>query len=153
MCERAFQDYYPAEFAHCYGCGRLNDQGHQLKSYWNGDTTLARFTPAPHHTGGVPHNTYGGLIASLLDCHGAATAAAASCRAEGRSLEDLPFVRFVTGTLNVVFHQPTPIDTELEIHGDIEEIGTRKVVVGLRLYAHNTLCASGTMVAVKLRQA
>lgn len=152
MSQRAFQDYYPTEFAHCFGCGRLNEQGHQLKSYWDGDDTVAHFTPAAHYTGGVPHNTYGGLIASLLDCHGAASAAAAACRAEGRTLESLPFARFVTGTLNVVFHQPTPINTEFEIRGTIDEVGERKVVVSLALFAAGEKCVTGTMVAVKLRQ-
>jgi hypothetical protein len=45
----AFQDHYPDELAHCYGCGRLNGRGHQLKSYWDGDETVASFTPEPYH--------------------------------------------------------------------------------------------------------
>jgi len=47
---KAFQDYYPDDVAHCYGCGRLNERGHQVKSYWDGDETVARFTPQPYHT-------------------------------------------------------------------------------------------------------
>lgn len=152
MTARAFQDYYPAEFAHCFGCGRLNGHGHQLKSYWDGEETVAHFMPEEHYTGGVPHNTYGGLIASLLDCHGAASAAAAACRAEGRTLDSMPFSRFVTGTLNVVFHQPTPIQATFEIRGTIEEVAERKVTIGLALYANGEKCVTGTMVAVKLRQ-
>ena len=37
MDKKAFQDYYPDEFAHCYGCGRLNQDGLQIKSYWDGE--------------------------------------------------------------------------------------------------------------------
>ena len=37
MGDRAFQDYYPDDLSHCYGCGRLNEHGHQLKSYWDGE--------------------------------------------------------------------------------------------------------------------
>ena len=70
----AFQDYYPEDVAHCYGCGRLNPQGHQIKSYWDGDETVARFTPLPYHTA-IPGYVYGGLVASLIDCHGTGTAA------------------------------------------------------------------------------
>ncbi len=33
----AIQDIYPENVAHCYGCGRLNDQGLQIKSYDEGD--------------------------------------------------------------------------------------------------------------------
>ena len=65
---KAFQDYYPENLAHCYGCGRLNPHGHQIKTFWDGDETVTRFTPLPHHTA-VPGFTYGGLIASLVDCH------------------------------------------------------------------------------------
>ena len=28
-----FQDYYPDHMAHCYGCGRLNEHGYQIKEY------------------------------------------------------------------------------------------------------------------------
>ena len=74
--EKAFQDCYADRFSHCYGCGRLNPDGLQLKSYRDGDDTIARFTPRPEQSGGVPNHVYGGLIASLLDCHGTASAAA-----------------------------------------------------------------------------
>ena len=73
----AFQDYYPEDVAHCFGCGRLNEHGHHIKSYWDGDETVARFVPRPYHTA-IPGYVYGGLIASLIDCHGTGTAAAAA---------------------------------------------------------------------------
>lgn len=41
---KAFQDYYPDDMAHCYGCGYLNERGHQIKTYWDGDETLTHFT-------------------------------------------------------------------------------------------------------------
>ena len=73
----AFQDYYPEDVAHCFGCGRLNEHGHHIKSYWDGGETVARFVPRPYHTA-IPGYVYGGLIASLIDCHGTGTAAAAA---------------------------------------------------------------------------
>ena len=33
MTEKAVQDCYLEEFAHCYGCGRLNPDGMQIKRY------------------------------------------------------------------------------------------------------------------------
>ena len=62
----AFQDHYPDDLAHCYGCGRLNQHGHQLKSHWDGHETVAHFTPEPYHIA-IPGYVYGGLIASLID--------------------------------------------------------------------------------------
>ena len=34
---KAFQDHYKDEYSVCYGCGRLNPHGHQIKSYWDGE--------------------------------------------------------------------------------------------------------------------
>ena len=37
MQQVSFQDFYPDHMAHCYGCGRLNEHGHQMrKSIWDG---------------------------------------------------------------------------------------------------------------------
>ena len=40
MTGKAFQDYYPEHMSHCFGCGRLNEYGHQIKSYWDGDESV-----------------------------------------------------------------------------------------------------------------
>ncbi|MEK4242201.1 hypothetical protein NYE39_09400 [Janibacter sp. FSL W8-0316] len=85
----AFQDTYPDDVAHCYGCGTQNPAGHQLKSHWDGEETVARFTPRPEHTA-MPGYVYGGLIASLVDCHGTGSAAAAGHRAQGREMGTAP---------------------------------------------------------------
>src|SRR3954447_18645301 len=77
---QAIQDLYPDDFAHCFGCGRNNPDGHQLKSYVEGERVEARFTPHAHHIA-VPGFVYGGLLASLADCHAMATAAAAEMAA------------------------------------------------------------------------
>ncbi len=81
----AIQDLYPDDFAHCFGCGRNNPAGHQLKGFVEGDEVVADYTPAPHHVA-VPGFVYGGLLASLVDCHAMATAAGAAERAAGRRI-------------------------------------------------------------------
>ena len=145
----AFQDAYPDELSHCYGCGRLNEHGLQLKSYWDGEETVAVFTPRPYHVA-LPGFVYGGLIASLVDCHGTASAAAAACRAEGRELGSEPPVRFVTAALHVDYLRPTPLGGPLEIRGRIEEIKGRKIVVAATVSAGGQLCARGRVVAVRM---
>lgn len=151
---KAFQDYYPDDVAHCYGCGRLNDRGHQLKSYWAGDETVARFTPKPYHTA-IPGYVYGGLIASLFDCHGTGTAAAAAARAAGQdlSIDHDPSVkapRFVTASLRVDYLRPTPLGPELEVRGRVTEMTERKVVVEATLSVEGEVTARGTVVAVRM---
>lgn len=155
MSKKAFQDSYSAEFSHCYGCGRDNPYGLQLKSYWLNDEdkthTIAHFTPKPYHTGGVPDNTYGGLIASLLDCHGTASAAAAAYEAQGRKMGSTPALRFVTASLSVDFLRPTPISNELIILGQIIQLESRKATIKLSLRANGHICVTGTMIAVALK--
>jgi len=149
MTERAIQDFYPDDLSHCYGCGRLNPHGHQLKTRWDGDETVSVFQPRPEHTA-IPGYVYGGLIASLIDCHGTGTAAAAAFREAGREPGTEPAFRFVTAALNVRYLRPTPMGVPLEIRGRVEEIKGRKVVVSARVSAAGEVCATGEVVAVQM---
>jgi acyl-coenzyme A thioesterase PaaI-like protein len=147
--EKAFQDYYPDYLSHCYGCGRLNEQGLQIKSRWDGDDTVCTYRPREYHTA-VPGYVYGGLIASLIDCHGTGTAAAAAYRAEGRAMDTDPPRRFLTASLQVDYLRPTPIDKVLEVRARVKEIKGRKVVVSATVRAGDEVCARGEMVAVQV---
>jgi acyl-coenzyme A thioesterase PaaI-like protein len=146
---KAFQDYYPENLAHCYGCGRLNTHGHQIKTCWDGEETVTQFTPEPYHTA-VPGFTYGGLIASLIDCHSTGTAAAAMYHNEGREMDTLPAFRFVTGSLKVDFLKPTPLVGPLEIRGRVKEIKGRKVIVETTVLVAGIVTARGEVVAVQM---
>jgi acyl-coenzyme A thioesterase PaaI-like protein len=146
---KAFQDYYPDNVSHCYGCGAQNERGHQIKTYWDGDETVTRYRPEPYHTS-VPGFAYGGLIASLIDCHSTGTAAAAMYRAEGREMDSLPAFRFVTGSLQVSFLKPTPLGPELEIRGLVKEIKGRKVVVGSTVFVDGVATVRGEVVAIQM---
>jgi acyl-coenzyme A thioesterase PaaI-like protein len=149
MTGQAFQDYYPDDVALCYGCGRLNEHGLHIKSYWDGDETVCTFTPRPYHTA-IPGYVYGGLIASLIDCHSTGSAAAAAYRAQGREMDTEPPLRFVTASLHVDYLAPTPIEGPLELRSQIKEIKGRKVVVATTLSAGGTVCARGEVVAVQM---
>ena len=149
MSSRAIQDRYPEQTSHCYGCGYSNAAGLGLKSHWHGSAATATFTPDARFTA-IPGYVYGGLIASLIDCHGTATAAAAACQAAGNdpAKDELP--RFVTAALKVDYRLPTPLGVELALRGEPREIGARKVVVAIELRAGDELCATGEVIAVLL---
>lgn len=147
--ERAFQDHYPDDVAHCYGCGRLNEKGLHVRSFWDGDETVCRYLPAPHHTA-LPGFVYGGLIASLIDCHATGSAAAAGYRAEGRAMGTEPALRYVTAALKVDYVAPTPLGPPLELRGTIKEVKGRKVVVAVSVRANGKETARGEVVAVRL---
>jgi len=148
MKEKAFQDYYPDDLSHCYGCGRLNEQGMKIKSYWDGEESVCIHEPKPYYTA-LPGYVYGGLIASLIDCHSTGTAAAARYRAENREMDTLPPIRFLTASLHVNYLLPTPLDGPLEVRGRVKEIKGRKVVVESRLIAGGNVCATGEVIAVQ----
>jgi acyl-coenzyme A thioesterase PaaI-like protein len=148
----AFQDYYPDDYSHCYGCGRLNAHGHQIKSYWAGNESICRFLPEKHYTGGKKDIIYGGLIASLMDCHGAATAAAAKVKEQEIEIKKGKMPRFVTASLKVDYLAPTPVNTELELRGRIKEIAGRKVTVNVNLLADKKVCAKGEMLFIELKK-
>ncbi|HPS85221.1 MAG TPA: PaaI family thioesterase [Spirochaetota bacterium] len=150
MTAKAFQDYYPDDYAHCYGCGRLNEKGMHIKSYWDGDESFCRFTPALYQSGGFPGNIYGGLIASLIDCHCAGTAAAARLREDGFMPGERPLSRFVTASLKVDYIKPTPAGIELEIRARVMEIKNRKVVLSATVIADGIVTAKGEAVMVQL---
>jgi acyl-coenzyme A thioesterase PaaI-like protein len=145
----AFQDHYPENVAHCFGCGRLNSHGHQIKTCWDGEESVTHFTPEPHHTA-VPGFVYGGLIASLIDCHSTGTAAAAMYRRDGRDMDSLPPFRFVTGSLHVDYLRPTPLAGALELRGRVVEVTGRKVIVETSVHAGGEITARGRVVAVQM---
>lgn len=146
---KAVQDYYPDDLSYCYGCGKLNEHGHQIKSYWEGNETVAHFTPQPYHIA-IPGYVYGGLIASLIDCHGTGTAALASYKNENREYNSKPSFRFVTASLQVDYLKPTPLGIELELRGKVIELKGRKVVSEITISAKGEITARGKVIAVQM---
>ncbi|HAO21850.1 MAG: thioesterase [Desulfobacteraceae bacterium IS3] len=146
---KAFQDYYSPNHSVCFGCGEHNRLGLRIKSIWEGDAAVCRFTPKPEHTA-FPGVVYGGLIASLIDCHGIATAIAAAYRAENRDMDTMPPIMYVTGNLNVSFLKPTPMNTELILKAEVKEMKPKKMVVLCSVFAGNEETAKGEVIAIRM---
>lgn len=149
MTELPFQHFYPDHLAHCFGCGRLNDQGHQIKSYWDGQESICLFKPEPKYIA-IPGYVYGGMLASLIDCHGTGTAAAAAYRAQNRPMDSEPALRFLTASLRVDYLKPTPLGVTLEVRGRVKEVSGRKVVVEEWITADGEITVRGELVAVQV---
>jgi acyl-coenzyme A thioesterase PaaI-like protein len=147
---KAIQDLYPENLAHCYGCGKNNPKGLHLKTYLVNGETIARFTPDSQYIA-IPGNVYGGLIASLLDCHGTGSAAAFICQSENIPLEAPIHVRCVTASLKVDFKAMTPMGVELELKGKLRSIEGRKIWVDMTLSANGILCAVGEILAIRMK--
>lgn len=144
----AIQDEYPDDFAWCYGCGRLNEAGNHFRTGWQGEETVTYYEPSSDHIA-IPGFVYGGLIASLVDCHGTGSAALALHRKNGHepgSGEASP--RFVTASLNVNYLKPTPHGPTLKAVGKVEEIHPKKWKVTVEVFADDIICATGEVVGV-----
>jgi acyl-coenzyme A thioesterase PaaI-like protein len=144
----AIQDEYPDDFSWCYGCGRLNEKGHHLRTGWQGEQTITYFTPQPEHTA-LPGFVYGGIMASLIDCHSTGSASLALHKKNGHMIGDgSEPPRFVTASLKVDFIKPTPHGVQLKAIGKVTEIHPKKWSVETQVFANEVLCAKGEVVAV-----
>ncbi len=136
----------------CYGCGSANPDGLHIKSYWSedGQFVVATFQPEPKFSSGFKGATYGGLIASLIDCHSNWTAMAFGYKAEGRDPGTKPLIASVTGTLCVKYLKPTPLDQTIHLKAWVEgEIG-RKTHVLCELGTATTVTATGDSIYIRV---
>ena len=94
-----------------------------------------------------PGMVNGGIIGTLLDCHGNWTAAIAIM--ESNKMEEPPCT--VTANYSIQLRRPTPSQEELTIISEVTDLQVDRVVVKMELYAGNNLCArgEGLFVAVK----
>lgn len=145
------QDTYMPEAAICYGCGVNNADGLHIKTRWDGEVGHCTFTPRPEHTA-FPGYVYGGLLASLIDCHSMGTAIAAMYDAAGRdpATDPEPRITCVTGNLNVSYKKPTPMGAILTIEARIKELTEKKAIVITNVYAEGDLVVTGEVVAVRV---
>ena len=130
----------------CFGCGPANKEGLQINSFRIENGLSMEFLPEPHHQA-FPGMINGGIIGTLLDCHGNWTAAVAIMDAQGLAAPPC------TGTASytVKLRRPTPKDVVLKVTSQIKELGEDRAEIELLLEANGKVCAtgSGLFVAVK----
>ncbi|KAA3648322.1 MAG: PaaI family thioesterase [Chloroflexi bacterium] len=144
------QDQYMDVRATCFGCGRLNKDGLQIKSYWDGKELVAQYTPADHHIG-HPGYMNGGIIATLIDCHSVGLAMAEAHNAEEREIGSAPLITYVTGTLKVSYHKPTPVTKgPVELRAHMVNKKGRKTWVACSLFADGIETVKGEVLAVRI---
>lgn len=142
--ETAMQDLIKV---HCYGCGSLNEHGLQIKSFWTGDEVVCAWRPRKEHIG-HPGVLYGGLIASVVDCHCIWTAAAYAYRRAGRAMDGALDYAFVTAALRIDYRKPVPIEQAIELRARETEFSGRKSRVRCIVSSRGVVCAEAEVVAV-----
>jgi acyl-coenzyme A thioesterase PaaI-like protein len=145
----AFQDQMVHN--HCFGCGPNNPHGLHLKSFWSGDNeAICHFTPQPYHCAGSKQFVYGGIVASIMDCHTICTAIANAYRQAGRAIGSEPSVMFATGRLEVNYKKPVPVGATLLVKALILETGARKTILRAEVWVGNELYADAHVIAVNV---
>ena len=137
------QDDWPDAGTYCWGCGKNNTHGLQLKSYWDDEETVATFIPQEHHLA-FPGILNGGIISTIIDCHGTGTAHAAAQKMTNGNEK----LMFVTASLLVKFKRPTPLDNPVTLRARVQEVNGNKITVSCSLFSGDTLCATGEVLTV-----
>lgn len=126
----------------CFGCGHANPDGFHLRSYRDGELTVAEFTPRPEHDNGFGFLN-GGIISTVLDCHGAAVV---MWEASERGWEAEPGapVPFITAGFDVRFLRPTPLGPAVRLVGKPVSVDESEIVVGCELVVDDKTRATMT---------
>jgi acyl-coenzyme A thioesterase PaaI-like protein len=132
MYTQPFQDLVDWQ---CYGCGRLNQHGLQIKSRWEGDQVVCRWQPQPFHVG-LPGWLQGGVIATAIVCHALWTATATACRDEGIAIEEpMPFA-YSTTSLHLECLEPIPVDEVVTLRARVTAIDSELAAVSCAVFVH-----------------
>src|SRR5699024_10247393 len=150
--KHAIQDDDDNANAWCYRCGRLNNDGLHLRTGWEGNKTVTVYQPRKEHKA-IPGFIYGGLIASVIDCHGTGSAAISRHRKNGHeTCDSVDDSRFVTASLQVNYLKPTHAGIPLKVIGTVEEIHPKKFRVKTDVFAVEDMVVTGEVVAASMPQ-
>ena len=145
------QDKWEDVGTHCWGCGKNNEHGLQIKSCWIGDEAICIWQPKHYHVAflGVLN---GGIIATVMDCHCLNTAIAGAYRAEGRELGTKPLIGYFSGSFQIKYLRPASTEKPILLRARVKEMKGRKITVTCSLFSEGIEeeCAHMEFVAVSL---
>jgi acyl-coenzyme A thioesterase PaaI-like protein len=119
-------------------------------SFWAGDEVICAWRAHPEHLG-HPGILYGGVIASVVDCHCIWTAVAYAHRRAGEEIGSSSEHKFVTAAMSLQYRKPVRIEDPIELRARVVDIGDRKAVVRCSVHAAKALVAEAEVVAVRMR--
>jgi len=138
------QQMYP--HATCFGCGPANPAGLHLASYAATDSAeglvVAQFTPWSEHDNGIGYLN-GGIIATVLDCHGGAAAIRHAYLQGWRQTPGAPYP-YVTAGLDVRYLRPASLDQPSELRALVTDAQDDEVTVRAELWWDGKPRATGT---------
>ena len=129
----------------CFGCGPASNKGLKIKSFRNKEGLEMEYITSEEHQA-FPGIINGGIIGTLLDCHGNWVAAIALM---DKSNSEVPPCT-VTASYSVKLRRPTPSNSKLNIIGKVVEINGKMVKVELEMKVEGKICATGEGVFVAI---
>ena len=142
----SMQEKYAANSI-CFGCGPANKKGLKIKSYRSDEGLEMEFETSEEHQA-FPGIINGGIIGTLLDCHGNWVAAIALMDEWG---EEVPPCT-VTASYSIKSRRPTPSNAKLNIRGKVIEIKDKIVKVELVMKVGEKVCATGEGLFVAINE-
>ena len=142
---QSLQDTYGPNSV-CFGCGPKNGGGLRIKSRPEGEEVVCDWTPGPDHHA-FKGFVSGGIISTLLDCHGNWTAI--HTLIERGHLRTPPST--VTAELSIRFLKPTPMGP-LKIRSRPTKVEGERVNVTGEIYSEDKPTASMTAVYVAVKE-
>ncbi len=142
---KSLQDTYAPQ-NRCFGCGPANEKGLRIQSFVEGDETVARWQPEPHHLA-FEGMLNGGICGAVLDCHSNWTAAHHLMQRSGATAPPCT----VTADFHVTLKRPTPMSVPLTLRARVVDSTDDRAVVEATLEANGRVTATcrGTFVAVR----
>ena len=136
---------------HCFGCGAENTLGLRVKSEWRDDKVAeCIFHPQPHHCSGSPRFLYGGISASIIDCHSVCTAIAHAYKQAGRDIGDGEPIWYVTGEMSLKYRRPVPVNGAVILHAEVISYNDKQSQVRCTLSSGDKPCVTAEVLAVKV---
>ncbi len=139
MNQRALQDLVDWQ---CFACGRLNDQGLKIKSYWSGDEVVCTWHP-DHSYVGHPGRLHAGLIATVMMCHVVWAATALAHRKAGREIREPIDFTYGTRSFKLDLLKPFSIDRTVTFRARVKDMEEEQATVLCSAYVDNEEHAHG----------
>jgi len=131
--KQSIQDKWEDFGTHCWGCGKNNEHGLQIKSCWIGDEAICVWQPKHYHLA-VLGILNGGIIATIMDCHCLNTANAWALRAY-RAESREPDTYYLSGAFQIKFLRPALAEKPILMRARVKEMKGRKITVTCSLFS------------------
>lgn len=150
MKNKAIQDLFPEDGTRCFGCGKNNEKGLQIKTFCEEGECVCTFKPEPHHIA-YPEIGCGGIISTILDCHSINTAMFVAYKAQNRDVGSKPDMIYATKSMTVNFLKPAPMKEVWVFKAKVTRFSERRIDIECKVYANEVEFANGTVIAAKIK--